>query len=454
LAPSKTCWTPQTANSEPRLELEDIQSPILRRRPAPYVGSFILLRIVDRQQGREFVRRLAPHVVSAAAYDASESWLSVAFTYAGLAALGVPEASLASFPHEFREGMAARADRLGDTGESAPERWDAPFGTGELHAAIALLAVSEAKWSEQVEIARREAASLTGITVLHSDRFFQVRGGRTHLGFKDGVSFPTIAGNGHNPIPDAGPPIAAGEFVLGYPSETGVPLAMPQPDVLGRNGTFAGLRKVHVRVAAFRRFLRENASEKLSQELLAAKMIGRWRSGAPLELSPESDDAKLAEDPLRMNDFGYADDPAGLRCPLGAHVRRMNPRDSAMAVMSHVDLHRIIRHGAIYGTPLADGVLDDDGVDRGIFFIFLSARAPETFEFLKSEWTNSGNFIGLGDEKDPVCGANDGSGTFTIPMRPIRRRIHGIERFAITRGGEYAFMPSLSALRWLGELDS
>lgn len=180
--------------------------------------------------------------------------------------------------------MAARAHRLGDTGESAPERWESPFGTGQLHVAIALLASSEERWQAELEIARRQLSDLPAIQVLGSENFSQVRGGRTHLGFKDGISFPTIAGNGPNPVPESGPAVAAGEFVLGYPSETGALAAMPQPDVLGRNGTFAGFRKVHVRVAAFRRFLHENASAAMSEELLAAKMVGRWGNGTPLSL--------------------------------------------------------------------------------------------------------------------------------------------------------------------------
>ena len=436
----------------PALEFHDIQSPILRRRPAPYFGSYLHLRIDDPAQGRELVRRIIPHVVSAAEYASRDTWLAVVFTCAGLRALGVPESSLASFPLEFRQGMAQRAQAIGDRGDSAPERWEAPYGTGEIHVALALLSISEQTWRKELEVARRELDGLPGVTLLRREDFAQVPNGRTQLGYKDGISFPNIAGNGVNPIAGGGEPIAAGEFVLGYPGESGHALPTPTPIELGRNGTFLGFRKVHVRVAAFRRFLRENATASLSEEFIAAKMVGRWRSGAPLMLSPERDDPEIAQDVRRLNDFDYADDPAGMRCPAGAHIRRLNPRSAPLVVMTDVNLHRIIRHGATYGPPLPEGVLEDDGIERGIFFIFISARAPSTFEFLKSEWIDNGNFADLGHQMDPIAGDNDGTGTFTIPMRPVRKRLNGLERFTVTRGGEYGFMPSLSALRWLAEL--
>ena len=441
-----------SAVASPELEFADIQSPILRRRPAPYVGCHILLRIDEQAQGREFLRRLLPHIVSAADYSSRTEWLAVAFTFSGLRALGVPDASLATFPPAFVAGMATRAEKLGDVADSAPNMWDRPYGTGDIHVALSLLATTTDAWESSLAEARGELQNLPGITLLGREDFAQVPDGRTQFGFRDGISFPEIAGNGPNPIPDLADPIAAGEFVLGYPSETGFPAPMPAPDVLGRNGTYLGFRKIHTRVAAFRRFLRENASSDMSEELLAAKMVGRWRSGAPLDLAPGADDPALGNDLARTNRFDYSDDPAGMRCPLGSHIRRLNPRKSELAVMTDVALHRILRHGATYGPPLPESVLDDDGIDRGIFFIFMSARATETFEFLKTEWINEGNFLGLGRQMDPIAGVHDTDDTFTIPRRPIRRRLHGLERFTVTRGGEYAFMPSLSALRWLGNL--
>jgi len=438
----------------PALDVDDIQSPVLRIRPAPYVGCHVLLHFGEAAQGREFLRRLVPHVVSAAQFAAVDTWVAIALTYSGLQALGVPEASLASFPAAFRAGMAARAASFESADENLPAHWDAPYGTGQIHAALTLLCLTNTKWQEMLALARQQMQDLPAVQVLSRDDFEQVPGGRTPFGYKDGISFPQIRGNVLSPIVSREAPIAAGEFILGYPGEGGRIVPVPEPDQLGRNGTFVGFRKLHSRVAAFRRFVRANAGPRLSAELLAAKIIGRWPSGAPLMLAPDADQPELGSDLQQMNNFLYAegDDTAGLRCPLGAHIRRMNPRDTALPVMTDVRLHRIIRHGTAYGPPLPDGVFDDDGQARGIFFIFISATAPDTYEFLRKEWIDDGNFLGLGTERDPICGSHDATGNYTIPMRPLRRKIPMLESFTRTLGGEYGFMPSLTALRWLSAL--
>jgi deferrochelatase/peroxidase EfeB len=133
----------------------------------------------------------------------------------------------------------------------------------------------------------------------------------------------------------------------------------------------------------------------------------------------------------------------------------MNPRDSELAVLTDVNLHRVIRRGTTYGPPYDANAMsvEDDQVPRGAYFLFISAKAMATMEFVQQEWVDSGNFVGLDDERDPIIGLQEEEGVFTIPKQPVRRRIHGIETFNVLRGGEYFFMPSLSALRWLGNLD-
>jgi hypothetical protein len=112
----------------------------------------------------------------------------------------------------------------------------------------------------------------------------------------------------------------------------------------------------------------------------------------------------------------------------------------------------MIRRGTVYGPPLPAGVLEDDGADRGLMFAFVGAHLKRQFEFVQSEWINGGEFLGLGDARDPVAGAADGTGSYSIPRRPIPRRVQGLANFVTTRGGEYGFLPSLTGLRWLAAL--
>jgi Dyp-type peroxidase family len=436
------------------LELDDIQAGALRARPTPYAGAYILLRIDDRDAGRELLRRLLPVLASAAdpADPGRQAWINASLSFQGLKVLGVPPASLASFPPEFRQGMAARAATLGDTGESAPDHWEPPLGSPEVHLVLAALSPDAARLEAVLARARDVLRQLPGVAPIWRQDVYSLPNARTSFGFRDGISHPAIQGSG---IPGTNPheaPLKAGEFILGYPDETDALPPLPQPDVLGRNGTYVVFRKLHTRVAAFRQYLRDRAANRTEEELLAAKFVGRWPSGASLALAPDRDDPELGADPTRNNAFLYADDPRGLKCPLGAHARRMNPRDSA--ILGEARLHRMIRRGTSYGPMLPAGVLEDDGADRGIMFAFVGAHLGRQFEFVKTQWVNDGLFFGARGEQDPLAGPHDGSGRFTIPQRPIRRRLQDLPRFVVNRGGEYCFLPGLRALRWIADLDS
>jgi Dyp-type peroxidase family len=439
------------------VELDEIQATVLRQRPEPYYGTHVMLRVEDAQAGREFLRRLAPHVDSATNWwQAGEPWIAVAITYAGLEALGLPEDSLRSFPEAFRVGMAARADKLLDHGENDPKYWESGFGSGEIHISVSVFSDSEESWRHTMSLARRHYEGYPGLRVLMTQDFGAQPGDLNPMGYKDSIGQPAIEGSGVEPLPGQGAPIKAGEFILGYPGESGAPLPAPQPDVLGRNGTFAGLRKYQTRVGAFNRFLHAHAETDEERELLAAKLVGRWRSGAPLTLAPTEDDPELGADPMRNNDFTYAADQGGRQVPRASHMRRMNPRDTEMEVLADVNLHRVIRRSTTYGAPYDPNGLSeqDDKTAHGLFFIFISAKAMATLEFLQQEWINNGNFMSLGDERDPIAGLQKNGETYTIPQHPVRRRIHGVETFNVLRGGEYFFLPSLSALKWIGDLDT
>jgi Dyp-type peroxidase family len=436
----------------PSLELHEIQATVLRPRPAPYFGTHVLLRVDDARSGREVLRRLIPHVDSAANWwQARRTWLSTAISYAGLQAIGVPQDSLQSFPEAFRVGMAARAQQLGDVGINDPRNWEASFHTGQAHIGVSAFSDSEEDHQRALAIAREQYEGFSGVSVLAVQHFGAQPGDLNPLGYKDGIDQPAIAGGGVDPLPGQGPLIKAGEFILGYPGEAGVPLPMPQPDILGRNGTYVGFRKYQSRVGAFNRFLQANGSTAEERELVAAKLVGRWRSGAPLTLAPEVDDPALGADPQRNNDFDYANDPRGRQVPFGAHIRRMNPRDTKLTRLTDINIHRVIRRGTTYGPPYDPSDVSEaaDTTPRGAVFLLISAKAMATLEFLQQEWINDGNFIGAGDERDPIIGRQDEGATFTIPKQPVRRRIHGIQTFNVLKGGEYFFLPSLSALNWL-----
>jgi Dyp-type peroxidase family len=437
------------------LELDDIQSGVLRPRPTPFAATYIILRIDDRAAGRALMRHLSGIVASAAhpKSPARDTWVSASLTFAGLQSLGVSQASLDSFSPQFRAGMAARARQLHDVDESAPEHWEKPLGTADVHVVLTGISTDPVQLEEAVGRARATYQNAPGITPIWRQDCHALPSETEPFGFKDGISHPAIEGSG---IPGTNPqevPLKPGEFVLGYTDEYGGVPAVPQPEILGRNGSYIVFRKLHQRVAAFRCYLKANASNADEEEFLAAKMMGRWRSGAPLSLCPVHDDPAVGVDSAKNNDFLFkADDPLGYKTPLGSHIRRVNPRDAEVAGVPRI--HRMIRRGTAYGPLLPEGVLEDDGADRGLMFAFVGANLGRQYEFVQSEWMNDSAFFGGGSERDPIAGAADDSGIFPIPHRPVRKVLGALPRFVVTRGGEYCFMPSLSALRWLGDFDA
>jgi Dyp-type peroxidase family len=363
----------------------------------------------------------------------------------------VPHESLDSFAWEFQQGMAARAKELGDSGESAPEHWEAPLGTPDAHVVVVAVSPDSQQLATVLERGREAYRDLSPqIAAIWRQDCYALPTEKEPFGFRDGISHPAVEGSGIPGTNSKEAPLAPGEFVLGYRDEMGGVQAT-RPEILGRNGTYVSFRKLHQRVAAFRRYLKANATSPEEEEFLAAKMMGRWRSGAPLALCPLHDDPALGADHRRNNDFLYEeDDPGGFKTPGGSHVRRTNPRDASVAGVPRI--HRMIRRGTAYGPPLPEGLLEDDGADRGLVFAFVGAHLGRQFEFVQSQWINDGVFFGAGDTKDPIVGSHRDSESFTVPRRPVRRRLQGLPRFVVTRGGEYGFMPGLRALRWLADL--
>ena len=437
------------------LELDDIQHILLTRTPA-MTGRYEFLTFDTAAGGRAWLSELLDRVQSAAdateTMDASQRWITLAFTWTGLAALGVPEDALATFPDEFREGMAARADILGDTGGNAPEHWVGGLAGDDVHAIAILFARDDDEHRRCVGehdrlVARCEGVRTLSYLDLNAHPPFNYA--HDHFGFRDRLSQPVMKGSGEEPTPGSGDALEPGEFILGYADEDGPVVDLPEPAVLSRNGSFMAYRRLQEHVGLFRAYLAENAETPEEQELLAAKFMGRWRSGAPLVLAPDADDPELGADPMRNNDFNYKEmDPLGYACPLGSHARRLNPRDTA----HNMNRRRMIRRGATYGPALPDGAPEDD-VDRGIAAFIICASLVRQFEFAQNVWINDKAFHELGNEHDPICGTQDGSLDFKVPKRPIRKVHKGIPAFTTLSGGAYFFLPGLTGLRYLATLE-
>lgn len=442
------------------VDLADVQGLILRGYTMP-VARHLGLHVREPRAARTFLAALiADGDRSVPSITTAEQWtvkpdccVNLGITFRGLVAIGVPAEHLASFPAEYAEGAAARAAKVGDTGSSAPAHWVSWLADPGPHLLLSLFAQStttldvatrqlESAWSSGcVELGRHDGAWLPGRVA--------------HFGYRDGLSQPTIEGVPPSGLPDNLPRAPVGEFLLGYRSQHDrFTYPVPTPPALGTNGSFAAFRILEQDVDAFAEFLTEQAARTgMSEELIAAKLCGRWRNGVPLVLSPKTDTPHPPIPPEALNDFDYVGrygDERGYRCPIGAHIRRMYPRGQRV-VGNGGHLHRIIRRGIPYGSPY-DPAHPRDGQARGLLGLFIGVSLRDQFEFLMAEWANDGRFVGgLGNTKDPLLGANgEDTGSFTIP-RPQGPPVvlSGLSRFVTTRGGTYCFLPSISGIRCL-----
>ena len=432
------------------LDLEDLQHFLMSRPPAR-AARYEFLHFRSERGGRAWLAGMIDKVGTAKAVGSSivdSRWVTVAFTWNGLQALGLDATSLGTFPEEFRQGMAARAEILGLTGSNHPDHWVGGIESPNLHAIAILFARDVAERERCQQEHERYVKKCEGVELLSA---LDLEGippfdyAHEHFGYRDRLSQPVIEGSGEVATPGSGPPLKAGEFFLGYPDEDGPATGMPQPEILSRNGSYVAYLRMEEHVGAFRDFLRQHGETPEQQEWVAAKLMGRWRSGAPLVLARDQDDPSLGADYSRNNDFNYGTmDPHGYGCPLGSHVRRMNPRDTA----ANMNRRKMIRRGGTYGAPLPEGA-PEDGVERGIAAFVGCASLVRQFEFAMNVWANDPNFHELGNERDPIFGTQDGTFDMTIPKRPIRKKITGLPAFTTIRGGAYFFLPGIRALRYL-----
>jgi Dyp-type peroxidase family len=448
------------------LQLHDIQGNVLQAYNLP-VGAYVFVRISRPQAGHALLRAVTPGVTSAQDWRGrvSDSTLNVAVTATGLVALDVGRRALDSFPPEFLQGMARRAERwLGDSGPSHPRTWERGLGSGCAHLLLTINARSHAALRDRLALLRGEMGRIPGVAVCHEQHAAALPSGRDygreHFGYDDGFAQPSVRGGPVPARPGLGirtrrgwRAVKPGEFILGHADEDGVLPDAPSPP-LGRNGTFMVYRKLRQDVARYREVVEAAARDHFDgdAELVAAKIVGRWRDGTPLALATRRSDPALAADPRRANDFTFRGDPRGERCPLGAHIRRANPRDALPGGFARTRRHRIIRRGMPYGPVLPPGT-DDDGADRGLVFVCFNASIRRQFETVNG-WLTDGNAFRLGGESDYLIGANERTdGKLTIQGQPPVL-LAPQWPLVVTRGGEYLFLPSLTALYALGRPDA
>jgi Dyp-type peroxidase family len=450
-------------------ERSDIQGIIISGYKDLYHSRYLFLHFDSPPRAKAWLTRVVPFITNA---DRRKNGtlteaVNLAFTYEGLCAIGYPAEGRDKFSAEFITGMAddERSRRLGDIGASHPGKWE--IGGRNQKRIHALLIVQSAKQDDLDQLQQKYAGDLPLAAPPQNGSF--AKDNREHFGFADGISQPEIK---NSPRPQRQTreearrfmePVPEGEFVLGYPNAYEMfpatptvpaerdplgllphpvhapdPQAPPQKD-FGRNGSYLVFRKLYQDVAGFRRFVSVSASPD-QQELLAAKLVGRFRNGDPLVKSPDK------------NSFGYHDtDPDGLACPVGAHIRRANPRDDlehdpAESLLT-VRRHRIMRRGASYGPRLPEGVVQDDGQDRGLLFLCVNADIRRQFEFVQQTWLNNPKFAGLNNDRDPIVG--QGGANMTVQHSPVRQCYGDLPRFVTMRGGQYFFLPGIRAMNYL-----
>lgn len=474
-------------------------------------GCYLLLRIRNAAAARAWCA-VAPVATSEFMDHPPDVALQVAFTSAGLRALGLPGDVLEGFSDEFLAGLADdenRSKRLGDVGASAPEswQWGSPANIPDVLVMLFAVPGRLAGWRDMLQTDAWKAAFDLMHCLDTSDM-----GGHEPFGFVDGVSQPAIdwegaRNSGASQIQYSNL-VSAGEFLLGYLNEYGKytdrPLMdssdakaaelLPALDVpakkdLGRNGTFVVLRTLEQDVRGFWRFLdRQTQSNAAERQQLGQRMVGRTMDGDPLVQESAAPIEGIPSGPQSdSNRFTFDQDPSGTRCPFGGHVRRANPRNGDFPnkpawllprlwsmlgfsslgmrtdIMASTRFHRILRRGREYGTPLTPAQAVEsapaDDAPRGLQFLCINANISRQFEFIQNAWLMSTKFDGLAGESDPLLGnrtaIGDGLTTdaFTIPREQgVRTCIEGLPQFVRVRGGAYFFLPSVSALRYLSRI--
>lgn len=466
------------------IDLDDVQGTLLRGYRVALARHFVL-SVTHAGAAGLFIAALVdgrhglPKITTARRTQTKPAcFLNISFTCSGLAMMGISAQDLTSFDASFQLGAthASVASNIGDIGPSAPSHWMGGLSQGaQVHMLLSLWVTDSPEVLASVTATLRAAfAGCAQELSAHDAR--ALPDNKVHFGYRDSISQPNVQGApaGKHPV-DQQPTIATGEFLLGYPNETGGGgVYRVTPEALSTNSSYAAFRILEQDVAAFEALLAHNAPlSKMDTEMLAAKICGRWRNGNPLVLAPTQPGDALPRSAL--NNFDYVstdpaqDDTLGLKCPIGSHIRRNNPRDAGV-IGTDSNHHRIVRRAMPYG-PAYDPQYPDT-TPRGLVGYFINASLQNQFEFLTSQWNDTDSFVksatGPGGSdtgnavsnisgQDVFLGINDRTeSSFTLPQ-PGKNgcnntRITGFGRTVTTRGGVYCFFPSISGLRYLAAL--
>jgi Dyp-type peroxidase family len=496
-------------------DLRDIQGLILSGYGKKPAARYAIFQIVNREDARAWLR----HALDGVQYGSfrgtrrreppflGDLCFNIAFTYQGFCELGLHETALAGFALPYQEGMceASRARRLGDDGESDPKNWRWGRPEQPVHGMLAVFAgegdADPEDWVRIQEFIDAQLCRAHGtrvITVLDTVAS-NLTSRKEHFGFRDGIANPRIGGLPRDRTDDL---LAAGEVLLGQANEydklpfspevpasddpMGILCAVegrPERHDFGKNGSYLVFRQLSQDVQGFWNYIEELAKTvpdappgRAGRQWLAAKFVGRWPNGTPLSRFPDAP-GEAVEKELDTFVYGLNHDSFGDRCPIGSHIRRTNPRDTALPVPHDPELsgdpkhesvraerlqltnrHRLLRRGRAYGPPV-DEDYDIDVLrthasveERGLHFLCFNANLSRQFEFVQSNWVQNPAFAGLSSDPDPLLGADRElpfrASDFTIPGCPVRR-VRKLPRVVETRGGAYFFMPSRRALAFL-----
>ncbi|MFY9805654.1 MAG: hypothetical protein WCC38_18190 [Pseudonocardiaceae bacterium] len=448
-----------------KVDLGGVQALVTRpyRRPT---SRHLIFHFRDGAGARAYLRGLAGSITMADIMvdTVPDPLLNVGITYPGLGALGVDSALLAKLDAAFKFGP--HAVDLGDAAGSRSDPaswWEGKFTTGDVHCIVHVYARSDDAAQDATQMVR-ELAGNSGLTELiprQDGTILEARslgGGKLHFGYTDGISHPDVRWDDDGPRSPS--QVDFRNFLLGYSTDEypSAPACGPAADLV-RDSTYGVFRWIYQDVAAFDLFLSTQGPRLFpdlasadAEELLAAKMLGRWRDGTPLVLSPDHPDPQLAA----SNDFGYAiQDSDGHRCPFSAHIRVVNPRDTPLDPVVVEGVPCVLRRGQPYGPQLQGN--DADGVDRGLVGMFLCADLRKQIYTLTS-WITQNNFSPVYDgnrrAQDPLVGNRAAPGTsadFTLPNADVGVTVKNLPDFVHTKGTAFLLYPGRATLTALAK---